>query len=155
MRVMSIWKFLHIAFMFGAVTLIVSMTIVIRLAARSQNSAALMLIPAWYRLGDRVGGAMFLVGIGFGFVTAVTSGFSLTAPWLVATYVLIGLNVLNGWLVWDPKAKRLSRTIEAGEENAPEVKELLQLRRRRAAEVIDIFLWVAIIFTMVMKPFGW
>lgn len=152
---MSIWKFLHIAFMFGAVTLIVSMTIVIRLAARSQDSAVLKIIPAWYRLGDRLGGGLFLVGIAFGFVTAVTSGFSLTAPWLVATYVLVGLNVFNGWVFWDPKAKRLSKMIGAGEEEAPEVEELLRSRRRRTAEVVDIFLWVAIIFTMVMKPFGW
>jgi mannose/fructose/N-acetylgalactosamine-specific phosphotransferase system component IIC len=151
----SIWKFLHVVFMFGAVTLVVSMTIAIRLAARSQERAVLKIIPAWYRLGDRVGGGMFLIGIGFGFVTAVTSGFSLTAPWLIATYVLVGLNVLNGWLVWDPKAKRLNRMIEAGEDEAPEVKELLLSRRRRAAEVADIGLWVAIIFTMVMKPFGW
>jgi hypothetical protein len=152
---MSIWRFLHIVFMFGAVTFIVSMTIVIRLAARSQDRAMLKIIPAWYRLGDRVGGGLFLVGVAFGFVTAVTSGFSLTAPWLVASYVLVGLNVLNGWLVWDPKAKRLSKMIDAGEENAPEVEELLRSRRRRTAEVIDMFLWVAIIFTMVMKPLGW
>jgi hypothetical protein len=152
---MSIWKFLHIAFMFGAVTLIVSMTLVSRLAARSQDSSVLRIIPAWYRLGDRVGGGMFLAGIGFGFVTAVTSGISLAAPWLVATYVLVGLNFLNGWLVWEPPAKRLSRMIEAGEEDAPDVKKLLLSRRRRVAEVVDIGLWVAIIFTMVMKPLGW
>jgi uncharacterized membrane protein SirB2 len=83
------WRFLHIASMFGAVTLGVGGILFRNAVVRSGDVAAIrQALAVERRLAHLVATPLFIAGVAFGFVTAVTIGFDLTAPWLVTAYVL-------------------------------------------------------------------
>lgn len=72
------WKFLHIACMFGAFALAVGGGLVSHYVAHSGDVAAIRrVLPAWDRLANLIATPLFFLGLGFGFVTAVTVGFDL------------------------------------------------------------------------------
>lgn len=154
---MGIWKFLHIACMFGAFALAVGGGLLSHYVVHTGDIPAIRrVLPAWDRLGNRIGIPLFLLGIGFGFVTAVTTGFDLLAPWLVIAYVLVVAILVNGVAVYDPQVKRLMTAAAASPDNepSPELRALLKSPRTKLAFGSEVALWVALIFTMVVKPFS-
>ena len=154
---MEIWKFLHIACMFGAFALAVGGGLVSHYVVLSGDVAAIRrVVPAWDRLGNVIGIPLFFLGIGFGFVTAVTTGFDLLAPWLLIAYVLVVAILVNGFAVYEPQLKRLNAAAAASSDNqpSPELRALIDSPRTKVAFGSEVALWVAIIFTMVVKPFN-
>lgn len=155
--IIGTWKFLHIACMFGAFALAVGGGFVSHYVIRTGDIPAIRrVLPAWDRLGNLIGIPMFFLGIGFGFVTAVTTGFDLLAPWLVIAYVLVVAILVNGLAVYDPQVKRLIAAAAASpdKEPSPELRALIRSPRTKLAFGSEVALWVAIIFTMVVKPFS-
>ena len=92
----TVWKFLHIAFMFVAVSIFVGQGMLSGAVARSGNVRALRGVLAAEDRFAPIGGAMFLLGVVFGFLTAITGDFDLTQTWLLIGYALTLFILVNG-----------------------------------------------------------
>jgi uncharacterized membrane protein len=153
----TFWKFLHIAFMFGAVGLFVGGGTLNNRVQQSRDVRAIRtVISAESRLAP-VAGVLMVLGIIFGFVTAVAGGFDLLAPWLLITYGLVLVVILVGAVYHGPHDKKLEEAAVKSADDQPS-SELLALidgtPERRMVNVVDGLLWAAIVFAMVVKPFG-
>lgn len=151
------WKFLHIAFMFGAVGMFVGGGILDNRVQQSRDVRAIRtVIAAESRLAP-VAGVLMVLGIIFGFVTAVAGGFDLLAPWLLVTYGLVLVVILIGALYHGPHDKKMEEAVAASSDDQPSSQLTALITGtggRRVVNVIDGVLWAAIIFVMVVKPFG-
>jgi protein-S-isoprenylcysteine O-methyltransferase Ste14 len=153
----TFWKFLHIACMFGAVALFVGTGILNNRVQQSKDVRAIRaVITAEGRLAP-IAGVLMLLGIVFGFVTAVAGGFDLLAPWLLITYGLVLAIILTGALYHGPHDKKLKEAVIESEDDQPSGQLLAIIGGtpgRRVVNVIDSLLWAGLIFVMVVKPFG-
>ena len=156
MDVSTIWKFLHIAAMFLAVSIFVGQGMLVGAVARSGDVRAVRRVLAAEDRFASIGGAMFLLGIVFGFVAAITSDFDLTDTWLVIGYVLALFILVNGLTYHRVQAEKLKTASAAGAEDAPsdELRALASAPSGVLMNVIDGLAWLAIIYVMVAKPFS-
>lgn len=95
----NVWKFLHIAAMFLAVSIFVGQGMLSGVVARSGDVVALRRVLSGEDRFAPIGGAMYVLGTVFGFVTAITADFDLTQTWLVVSYVLAAFILVNGDLM--------------------------------------------------------
>jgi Na+/alanine symporter len=105
----TLWKFLHIASMFGAVAVIVGGGIVSNQVQKGRDVRAIRNVIAAENSVAPVAGILMVLGIIFGFVTAAASGFDLLAPWLLITYGLILAIILVGALYHGVTARSLKK----------------------------------------------
>ena len=96
MEAVTVWKFLHIASMFVAVSIFVGQGMLSGVVARSGDFRALRWVLAAEDRFGPAGGVIFLLGIVFGFVTAIVRDFDLTQAWLVIAYVLATMIFVAG-----------------------------------------------------------
>jgi hypothetical protein len=156
---MLIFKALHVLFMVGAVAFLIAEA---TLFARAVWRGDVRALAGLRRLAGRrpiIGASLFLVGIGFGVLTAATGGFDFFAGWLIVAYVLViatlvisGLPVVQkGFLGLIDKAVEA----DAGQRPMDEVvAEMANFRGTFAAVVTaNAVLFAAIILDMVLKPF--
>jgi hypothetical protein len=151
------WKFLHVICMFGAVAVLMGGGLLRNVLLHSGDVAAVrQALAAERRLANRVGAPLLLAGVAFGFVTAVQMGFPLLSTWLVLAYGLLALNLFNGALLYERHAKRLESAALAAVGSAPstELVALIRSPRTWLLNAVDGFLWVALVWTMVTKPFS-
>jgi uncharacterized membrane protein len=151
---MLIWKFLHIATMFAAVTLLFATDLLFYRAARRGDVEGLRRIGHYGQPIGTLGVALALTGIGFGFVTALVGGFNLLAPWLLIAYALVLALILLGAVVEEPLKARILKAAEASGGGPPseQLRRLLADRRGEIFNVVSAALYVAVIFVMVVKP---
>ncbi len=152
----TIWKFLHIAAMFLAVSIFVGQGMLSGAVARTGDVRAVRRILAAEDRFAPIGGAMFLLGVVFGFLTAITGDFDLTETWLLIGYALALFILVNGLTYHRMQAEKLKAAAAAGSEDQPS-EELRALATAGSAVVmnaIDGLAWLAIIFVMVAKPFS-
>ena len=151
---MLIFKFLHIVSMFAAVTLIFGSIVFLDLLARRGDVAAYLKLDAIVQRTDMLGVVLFLVGIAFGFATALTGPFDLTASWLVIAYVLVAAIFIEGIFITIPRYNRIREAAQnsdqqlAGEEIARRVREPAHV----ALVAVVALLWIGVIYVMVVKP---
>ena len=152
----TIWKFLHIAFMFVAVSIFVGQGMLVGAVARSGDVLAVRRMLATEARFAPVGGAMFLLGIVFGFVTAITSDFDLTATWLLIGYGLSLFILVNGLTYHQREAEKLKAAAAAAPEDQPsdQLRALAGSPSVFVMNVIDGLAWLGLIFVMVTKPFS-
>lgn len=143
--------------MFGAVGLFVGGGILNNRVQQSRDVRAIRtVISAESRLAP-VAGVLMVLGIIFGFVTAVAGGFDLLAPWLLITYGLVLVIILVGALYHGPHDKKLEEAVSESPDDQPSSRLsalIAGTQGRRLVNVTDGLLWVALIFVMVVKPFG-
>ena len=151
---MLIFKFLHIVSMFGAVTLIVGSILFLDLVGRNRDIGAYRRLDAVSQRTDMVAIGLFLAGIVFGFLTALTGGFDLTASWLVLAYILVGAIFVEGFLVSLPWYARIRAAANDPDERraAMNVERHLRSPRHLALVTLIVLLWAGVIFVMVVKP---
>jgi predicted nucleic acid-binding Zn ribbon protein len=152
------WKFLHIAAMFFGVALAISGELVVRRVAGQRDVAAIRTTVRTVRPLSGTGATVFFVaGLAFGVLAALAGQIDLLAPWLISAYVAFGLAMLIGLTVTDPWVSRLEGAAAASPTDAPsdELVEVIEDARARAATAALMFLILALIFIMVVKPFGW
>jgi uncharacterized membrane protein len=103
-----------------------------------------------------IGGGLFLLGIVFGFITAISSDFDLTEKWLVIGYSLSLFILVNGLTYHRVQAEKLKAAAAAGSEDRPsdELRALASAPSGVVMNVIDGLAWLAIIHVMVAKPFA-
>ena len=153
---MTFWKFLHIASMFLAVSIFVGQGMLSGAVARSGDVRALRRV---LKAEDRfapIGGGIFLLGIVFGFITAITGDLDLTQTWLIIAYVLAALILVNAFAYHIPQARKLEAAAETSPDDqpSPELRALVEAPSAIWINVFDGLLWLAIIYLMVVKPFG-
>jgi uncharacterized membrane protein len=152
----NLWRLLHIACMFGAVAVLAGGGLVRNAVLHTGDVAAIRrTIETEQRLANRLGAPLLLAGVAFGLVTAVRMGYPLLSPWLVIAYVLLALNILNGAL-YDRHGRRIAAAAEASPADGPPAPLVTLLRARPTwtLNAIDALLWVALVYTMVRKPFS-
>ena len=152
----TIWKFLHIATMFVAVSIFVGQGMLSGAVARTGDVRAVRrMLVAEDRFAP-LGGAIFLLGIVFGFLTAITGDFDVTATWLLIGYALTLFILVNGLTYHRMQAEKLKAAAAAGTEDQPseELRALATARSGVVMNAIDGLAWLAIIYVMVAKPFS-
>jgi uncharacterized membrane protein len=146
-------KFFHIFSMFVATTLLFAPDLIFYRAAAAGDVAALRRIGAVSKLVVTTGIVTFFVGLGFGFLAALTGGFDLTAPWLITAYILVGVIILLGAAIESPHLTRIAEAAErSGDRFSPELERLVRSPRRHV-NWLSVVLYGAVIYTMVTKPF--
>lgn len=153
---MTVWKFLHIALMFGAVSIFVGQGLLSGAVAGSEDVRAIRRVLAAESRFGPLGGAMFVLGIVFGFITALTGDLDLTAPWLLIGYGLVVIIFVTGIAYHGPRARRLQSLVEASPETEPseELRAAIRQPGVRIVTTLDTVVWLAIIYDMVAKPFS-
>lgn len=156
---MLVFKVLHILSMFAAVAFLLGESTYLAIVIWRGDVPALAAIRRVAGRRPLVGAVIFLIGIGFGLLTAATGGLDFFAGWLIAAYVMVvvllglsGLPVIQKGLVGlSDKAAEA----EAGRRPAEEViAEMATLRRGIGLVVAaNWFLFGAIIADMIVKPF--
>jgi hypothetical protein len=152
----TVWKFLHIAAMFGAVSIFVGQGLLTAAIASTQDVRAIRhTVAAEARFGP-AGGALFLLGIVFGVVTALTGELDLTTPWLLIAYGLVVIIFVTGIAYHGPRGRKLQILAEASSETEPseELRALIQAPSARIISAFDLVVWLAVIYVMVAKPFA-
>lgn len=153
---MEIWQFLHVAAMFAAVSIFVGQGLLEGAVARSGDVLALRRVLAAEDRFAPLGGGLFLLGIAFGFITAITGGLDLTKPWLIIGYVLAAIILVNAFAYHIPTANRLKALAAASPDDAAstELRAAIDAPIGRVMNLVDSVVWLALIFVMVVKPFG-
>jgi uncharacterized membrane protein len=149
----TIWKFLHIACMFAAVSIFVGQGMLSGAVARSGDAPALRRVLAAEDRFAPMGGAMFMLGIVFGFLTAITGDFDLTQTWLLIGYALALFILVNGVTYHRRLAERL-KAASADGRPSEELRTIAGAPSVAVMNVIDAAAWLAIIYVMVAKPFS-
>ena len=153
----SFWKFLHIAFMFGAVALLVGGGVINERVQKGKDVRAIRGVIAAEGRVAPVAGILMVGGIIFGFVTAIAGGFDLLAPWLLIAYGLVLAIILMGALYHGPHGKKLEEAAAESPDDQPSSRLLTIIEgtgRGPLVNAIDGLLWAGLIFVMVVKPFG-
>jgi uncharacterized membrane protein len=152
----TFWKFLHISSMFLAVSIFVGQGMLSGTVARSGDVRAIRRVLAAEDRFAPLGGGVFLLGIVFGFVTAIVGDFDLTQTWLVIGYVLAALILVTAFVYHIPTATKLKALADASPDDQPsaELRAFVDAPIGRVVNVIDGVLWLALIYVMVAKPFS-
>lgn len=153
---MEFWKFAHIAAMFAAVSIFVGQGMLEGAVARSGDVPALRRVLAAEDRFTPIGGGLFLLGIAFGVVTALTGGFGLLAPWLIIGYLLTAIILIVAFAYHAPTTNRLKALAAASSDDAPspELRRELDRPTGMVVNVVDGLVWLGVIFVMVVKPFS-
>jgi uncharacterized membrane protein len=151
----TLWKFLHIAAMFLAVSIFVGQGMLSGAVARSGDVHALRRVLASEDRFGPVGGAAFLLGIVFGFLTAIVGDIDLGQTWLLIAYALSLFILVNGVTYHRRQAERLKVAAEAspGDRATGEIRAIASASSATAMNVVDALAWLGIIYVMVAKPF--
>lgn len=155
MEAFVVFKYLHVVTMFFAVALAVSGEIVIRRVASTMDPAVISATVAKVKpIASNGSTALFLAGLLFGLIAAVTGHFDLLRPWLVASYVAFGVAMAIGIAVVDPWVARLERASAADGPGSAELAEVVADRRAIAGTWVLQGMVALIVFLMVVKPLG-
>jgi hypothetical protein len=149
-----LFKFLHIASMFAAVTLIFGSIVFLDLLARRADAAAYLRLDALVKGTDIVAIALFLMGLVFGFATALTGAFDLTASWLILAYVLVAGIFVEGIFITIPRYNHI-RDVATNSDPAVAGDAIARLVRGPGHVALVTFvgtLWLGVIYVMVVKP---
>jgi len=147
-------KFLHIAFIFSGIALIYGTEFVLHRIGRSGDTRAIRTAFAMAKPVGSVGPAIFWVGVAFGLSAAVVNGYNLLAPWLLATYVLVGVLLVAGLTITVPWMNRVGALSAAAPDGTatPELDAALHDRRVSGLMWASIVVDVVIVALMVFKP---
>jgi hypothetical protein len=151
----TIWKFLHIASMFVAVSIFVGQGMLSGVVARSGDVRAIRRILVAENRFTPIGGGIFLLGLVSGFVTAIVGDIDLTQTWLLIAYGLVVYILLTAFLYHAPQARRLKAAVDASPDDraSDELHRLVTAPPGTVVNVLDGLAWLGIIYVMVAKPF--
>jgi uncharacterized membrane protein len=152
----TIWKFLHIVAMFLAVSIFVGQGMLSGAVARSGDVIAVRRALAAEDRFAPIGGAAYVLGIVFGFLTAITADFDLTQTWLLIAYALALFILVNGLTYHRRQAEKLKAAAETSPDDQPsgELRAIAGAPSVAVMNTIDGIAWLAIIYVMVAKPFS-
>lgn len=153
---MTFWKFLHIAAMFGAVSIFVGQGVLTTAIANTGDVGAIRRTLAAGARFAPAGGVLFILGIVFGFITAQTADLDLTQTWLLIAYGLAVLILVLGIGYHGPRDRKLRAIVEVSSEDGPSdaLRGFAAEPSARVVQAVDLLLWLGVIYVMVAKPFS-
>jgi hypothetical protein len=157
---MLIFKMLHVLAMFAAVTLLVGEALLYGRVVWQRDVGGLAAVRRLLRgrTVTFIGVGLFFIGIGFGFLTALTGSFDFFDGWLIAAYVLVIVLILSNATPWVQRLMDVGTEAieaEAGQRPREEVVQGIEGLRTGFLVVVavNILLFAALIADMVLKPF--
>lgn len=98
----------------------------------------------------------FLAGFVFALIAIFTEGFNPFRPWLLIAYVLFAIGMYTGARIHAPYARAVVTAAEASPDStpSPELNQALDNPQEGFAYYLDYVVVIAIIFDMIVKPFG-
>ena len=153
---MPVFKYLHIVAMFSAVATVIGTEALLHRIAHSGEVRTIRTAFSLARPMNVIAPVLFLVGVAFGLLDAITRGFDLFAPWLLIAYVLFVVMFALGGGVQGRWMERVAAAAATSDEArpSPELQRLIHDRVAAVAMYIGWLLLVGIIFAMVAKPFS-
>jgi len=148
------FKYLHIASMFFAVALAISGELVLRQVANSRDAGAIRVTAARVKPLANLSTVLFLLGVVFGVVAALTGNMNLLAPWLILAYAGFLAAMAIGITVTDPWVGRLEKAAAAklADGSSDTLDAVIDEPLARAGTWALMFLVAFLVFTMVVKP---
>jgi hypothetical protein len=144
-------KFLHVGPMFLATALAVGPSVLLYLIARTGNVDTIRRAFAHTTSVFRAGGALYGLGLLFGFLAAVNGQIDLTASWLITAYALVGVLIVFN-LGFERWTKRIERAVEDASSPGTDLDAAVRSRVPIYALAGMIVLTISIVFVMVIKP---
>jgi hypothetical protein len=145
-------KYAHVVAMFAAVTIQVGSDLYFLRVARNGDANATSRLGHAIRRRGAIEGPILEIGILFGLLTALLGGFNFLAPWLIASYVLIAIGLLNVFRVAAPAFTSILDAADASD--AAGIAKLLETGPYRLAALVNALMYATVIFMMVVKPFS-
>ena len=142
-------KFLHISAMFAATSLAVGPIVVYYLVARSGDANALKTAMTFDEALERTAGGFYGLGILLGATSALSGSLDLTAPWLLTSYALVVLLIVNN-LYLSLRMRALKEVANTG--NGAALGALSRSGALTASIAALGLITLALVFTMVVKP---
>ena len=143
-------KFLHVAAIFTAVTLIVGGDLYFVRVASSGSAIATARLGHAIRRRGPITGPIIEIAVVFGFVTAILGGFDLLAPWLIGAYVVVIAMAIFAFRVAAPEFTAILESADAGDDAG--VAAAMASGRYRRIALANGALFAIAIFLMVVKP---
>jgi hypothetical protein len=147
-------KFLHIAFIFSAITMVYGTEFILHRIARTGDTRAIRTAFQITKPVGTVAPVIISIGIAFGLTAGVVNGYNLLAPWLLATYVLVAVIMAAGLTITVPWMNRVGALSAAAPDGAPtpELDAALHDPRVNGLMWASIVVDVIIVALMVFKP---
>ncbi|MEW5991358.1 MAG: hypothetical protein AB1736_08455 [Chloroflexota bacterium] len=151
-------KFLHVVTIIASVTLAEGSILAILVAARRRDVAQLRALIAAGETSERAANLLLVPSLLLGVAAALAGQISLTAPWLLASYVVLavgfgGIGALGGIRhVADIKAAAAASPVDAP---SGELIALLAHPRSALVTVAPPLIMATLVFLMVVKPRLW
>ena len=142
-------KFLHISAMFAATSLAVGPIVVYYLVARTGDAEALKTAMKFDEALERTAGGFYGLGILLGAAAAVSGSLDLTAPWLLTSYALVVLLIVNN-LYLSLRMRALKEVASSG--NSAALGTLSRAPALSASIVALGLITLALVYVMVAKP---
>lgn len=152
----TLFKFLHLATMFIAVSAILGADWLGLRLTHMRDVRAIHVILRQARSIERVGPLLFALANVFGVVTAWLGNLDLLARWLVISYALVILIIINDRVNLGRWISKLEVAADASSLDAPSSELRRQISDRRAlfAFLADSVLIILAVLVMVVKPGG-
>ena len=153
---MPIFKFLHLLAMFSAVGAVVGTEVLLHRVARSGDVRAIRTAFALAKPMNVAAPVLFLLGVAFGLLDAITRGFNLFAPWLLIAYALFVVMFALGGSVQGRWVDRIASAAASSDDVTPsdDLQRVVHDRPAAVAMYVSWLLLAGIVFTMVAKPFS-
>jgi hypothetical protein len=145
----SLFKFIHVGSLFLATALAIGPSVLLYLVARTGSVDTTRRTFAYTTLIYRAGAAFYGLGLVFGFVTALYGSISITAPWLLAAYLLI-LVLIAFNFAFERWTRRVQEAV--GQATDADRLEVLAARTPLFALAGMVTVTLLIVFVMVVKP---
>jgi hypothetical protein len=146
--------FFHVAFVVVAIALTVGVGIFFSMIVGSRNVAAIRTAAPMASRLSTGGGILLIVGAIFGFGAAAGLGYPLNSTWLIVTYVLVAIILVDGFFHRLPWMRKVEAAARASADDKPS-DELLALGSDRtiiAGGPISGLVWLTILIMMTVKP---
>jgi hypothetical protein len=144
-----LFKFIHVGSMFLATAFAIGPSVLLYLVARTGSVDTIRRTFAHTTSVFRIGAACYGVGLLFGFVTALNGAIPITAPWLIAAYLLI-LVLIAFNFTFERWTHRVEKAV--GQETDADRSGVLRARTPSYALAGMITATLLIVFVMVVKP---
>ena len=148
--------FLHVLTMFAAVTATFGSAFLAHRAIETRHVPTIRAVFSTARTLAQTGPILFVVGLVLGLTAIFTQGLNPFRPWLLIAYVLFAIAMGVGARIHAPYARSVGMAAEASPESAPspELNRAMDNPLEEFAYWLDYAIVVAIIFDMIVKPFG-
>ena len=151
---MTVWIFFHVLFVFVAFAFTTGVGVVMAAIARSADPRAIRVAVRAGRPMTIVGGVLLLLAVVVGFATTAKMQVPLSAPWLVAAYIMAAVLLLVGPLVFAPWLARLGAAAQASPDDRASA-ELIAVANARAPAIagpVSGLMWLGLLYVMFFKP---